>query len=272
MLKQRILTAAVLVPLMVFTLWFTQPAVVAALLGVFVLAAAWEWAGMSGLKSYAARATYLLALIVTVAAILPLPVLPVLAFGALWWLWAAVEVFVLRDSRRGVFAALPGRLIGGAFILLPAWLAAFYLFQADPRSPLVLLFLFVAVWVADSGAYFVGKAWGKTKIAPHISPGKSLEGVIGGVVVVTLLAVVAGAAVWRLRGAELAGWLAVVTVTVLISVVGDLMESKAKRIAGVKDSGALLPGHGGVFDRIDAFTAAAPVYGLGVAWLGAPLV
>lgn len=272
MLRKRILTAAVLVPLMVFTLWFAPPAVVAAVLGVFVLAAAWEWASMSGLTSHYARAAYLLALIVLVLLVLPWPVLPVLALSALWWLWAIVEVFALREPRYGVLTTLPGKLIGGVLILIPAWLAAFYLFQADPRSPLVLLFLFVTVWVADSGAYFVGKAWGKTKIAPHVSPGKSLEGVIGGVVIVTLLAAAMGAMVWHLRGAALAAWLAVVTATTLISVVGDLMESKAKRVAGVKDSGALLPGHGGVFDRIDAFTAAAPVYALGVAWLGAPLV
>jgi phosphatidate cytidylyltransferase len=151
----------------------------------------------------------------------------------------------------------------GLFILLPAWYAILYLHQQDPRSPLVIVCLFVLVWLADSGAYLAGSLYGKTKLAPGVSPGKTLEGALGGLIAVAAAALASGMLVWRMSADALALWLAVALVAALFSVMGDLVESQAKRAAGVKDSGRLLPGHGGVLDRIDGFSAAAPPFALG---------
>ena len=272
MLKIRILTAAILVPLMIVTLWFLPPLGVGIVLGAFVLAAAWEWGVLSGLQSGVARAVYLVAVALFAAYLLRASVVAVVALGFVFWTWVLAELVIYKDLRRGVLATRAGRLASGLCVLVPAWLAAYHLHAIDPRRPSMLLFLFVLVWVADSAAYFAGKAFGKTKLAPTVSPGKSVEGVLGGVAAVAVLAAVAGMFVWQFEGSMLVVWLAIAVATALYSVLGDLLESKAKRLAGVKDSGRLLPGHGGVLDRIDAFTAAAPVFVFGLwvfgRWLG----
>ena len=185
----------------------------------------------------------------------------------LWWLWALVELISRRDVTRGMFATMTGRVVGGFLVLVPLWVAAVYLLAADDERPRVLLFLFVLVWVADSAAYFAGSIMGRTKLAPHVSPGKTVEGVAGGVLGVVLLAWLCGTMLWKFEGMLLAMWIGLAAVTALFSVVGDLTESKLKRIAGVKDSGRLLPGHGGVLDRIDALTSAVPVFALGAIFL-----
>ena len=272
MLKLRVVTAAVLVVVMVGTLWFLPPLGVGIVLGAFVLAAAWEWGALSGLQTLVGRVVYLLAVALFAAYLMRASPVAVVALAFVFWTWVLAELVLYKDLRRGVLATLGGRLASGVCVLVPAWLAAYHLHAIDPRRPSMLLFLFVLVWVADSAAYFAGKAFGKTKLAPAVSPGKSVEGVVGGVAAVTLLGAAAGVFVWQLQGKMLAAWLAIAIATALYSVLGDLLESKAKRLAGVKDSGRLLPGHGGVLDRIDAFTAAAPIFLFGLwvfgGWLG----
>ncbi len=129
---------------------------------------------------------------------------------------------------------------------------------------MVLLFALLIVWVADSGAYFAGKALGRVKLAPAISPGKTWEGVIGGLVLVAALAI--GVGLWR--DLNIGVFVPFCLAIGAISVVGDLTVSMFKRTAGVKDSGSLFPGHGGVLDRIDSVAAAAPLFALGLTWLG----
>lgn len=154
-----------------------------------------------------------------------------------------------------------GLLLAGFIVVLPAALAMIWL---DARRLLVVL---VLVWVADSAAYFVGRAWGRHKLAPAISPGKTWEGAAGGV---------AGALVYAIickRFFDEVGWaayLAAAALLALLSIVGDLFESAAKRRAGVKDSGALLPGHGGILDRIDSATAVLPLAALLMALMKGP--
>jgi phosphatidate cytidylyltransferase len=196
------------------------------------------------------------------------PVTLVLLFSATWWSLALFEMLRYRDARAGWLASAPGRLISGYFVLVPAWIAPLWLHAHQPQGWRLVLFIMVLVWTADSGAYFVGRPWGKTKIAPHISPGKSLEGVFGGLTAVVLVAWLSGKFIWQFGTDKLWIWVALAAAVSLISVVGDLMESRFKRAAGVKDSGNLLPGHGGVLDRIDAFTAAAPFFVLGWLTLG----
>lgn len=277
MLKLRLMTAAVLVPLMVWATFALTTPWLGALMGGFILAAAWEWAALCELRSVLARTVYLatvatlgvaLYIVVMAPAVLasawPLAMSWIMALCVGWWLWVLIELLAFRDLRRGLWMTRGGRLASGVFVLVPAWLAPLWLHVQDGGAKLVV-FLMALVWVADSVAYFVGRAYGRIKIAPHVSPGKSLEGALGGLAGVAVLATVSGAAVWKFSGDQLIIWIMIALITTLFSVLGDLTESRVKRVAGVKDSGTLLPGHGGVLDRIDAFTAAAPVFVL--AWI-----
>lgn len=269
MLKQRVLTAIVLVPLVVAALFHLSVPWISLLFGVFIAAAAWEWAELSGLRSLFARIAYVSCLLLF--GVLGMSVIPYqdgavasfLAAAALWWLWASVDLISRSDVARGMFATLPGRIVGGFLVLVPLWIASVYLLSTDADKPRMLLFVFVLVWVADTAAYFAGTVMGRTRLAPHISPGKTVEGVAGGVLAVVLLAWLCGTIIWNFEGTRLMLWTGLAVLTALFSVAGDLTESKLKRIAGVKDSGKLLPGHGGVLDRIDALTAAVPVFALG---------
>jgi phosphatidate cytidylyltransferase len=269
MLKQRILTAALLIPPLVAALFFLSLPWVSVLFGLFIAAAAWEWAVLSEMRRLVSRMTYVICLLLLGAAgvysVLQHPslIVSILATAVLWWLWALVELVSRRDVNKGMFATMTGRIIGGFLVLVPLWVAAVYLLAADNERPRALLFLFVLVWVADTAAYFAGSFWGRTKLAPHVSPGKTVEGVVGGVIGAVLLAWVCGTMIWKFEAGSLALWIVLAAVTALFSVVGDLTESKLKRIARVKDSGRLIPGHGGVLDRIDALTAAAPVFVIG---------
>jgi phosphatidate cytidylyltransferase len=154
----------------------------------------------------------------------------------------------------------------GAFVLVPCWASINYIRNQD-EGPLGLLFLFVLIWGADSAAYFVGKKWGTKRLAPYVSPGKSWQGLMGALLVSTLIVLTT---LWLCNVPfPIWPWAIVLSlVTVLFSIVGDLFESMIKRQAKVKDSGKLLPGHGGVLDRIDSLTAAAPIFVLGALLLG----
>jgi phosphatidate cytidylyltransferase len=273
MLKQRILTAVILIPLLVAALFYLSLPWLTLMFAVVMAAAAWEWAGLTGLRHFAARLVYVAALLLFGALglkLVPLDPDLVVAFltaAALWWLWALVELISRRDLSRGMFATMTGRVVGGFLVLVPLWVAAVYLLRMDDDRPRLLLYVLVLVWVADSAAYFAGSILGRTKLAPHVSPGKTVEGVAGGVLGVVLVAWLCGTMLWKFEGMALVLWTGVAIVTALFSVVGDLTESKLKRIAGVKDSGRLLPGHGGVLDRIDALTSAVPVFALGMIFL-----
>jgi len=269
-LKTRILTALVLIPLLVAALFYLPPGWIAVLFGVFIAAAAWEWVTLSGFRSLPGRAAYVFFLLSFGGAAIygvnmqPPLAPPFFAAAVLWWLWALVDLTRHPVINRGMFTRLAGRLTGGALVLIPPWAAAVYMLATDPKSPRMLMYLFVLVWVADTAAYFAGSFYGKTRLAPHVSPGKTVEGVVGGVLGVVLLAWLCGTMIWHLESRALVRWIGLAVVTALFSVVGDLTESKLKRIAGVKDSGSLIPGHGGVLDRIDALTAAMPVFVLGI--------
>jgi phosphatidate cytidylyltransferase len=273
MLSRRILTALVLIPPLLAALFYLPTFWLALLFGAFILAGALEWGALAGLRSAAGRGLYAVSLTVFGAfaayALMrdPNAVAPLLATAVLWWLWVLVELWRHPAPASGWFATRTGRWVSGFCTLVPAWVGLLYLHAADPRSPALLVFLLVLVWTADTAAYFFGWAFGKHKLAPLISPGKTVEGAAGALGAVALLAYVCGTMIWRLEGAALILWLVVSLVAAALSVVGDLAESKLKRVAGVKDSGRLLPGHGGVLDRIDALTAAAPVFAAGWVFL-----
>jgi phosphatidate cytidylyltransferase len=267
MLKQRIITALVLVPPLIAALFLLTSIGVALLFGFFVIAAAWEWSGLCR-WGRPVRSVYTAVVLVVGAAIVvaalasPDAALAILLVGTLWWV---IAPFVLLRPAGRVLHTQSGRAIAGLLTLLPAWAALSVLHAADPQRPFLLMYVIVLVAVADTAAYAAGHAFGRTKLASAISPGKTVEGMLGGFAGVVLLSFICGTMLWHFRGARLGEWIALSAVAGLISVVGDLTESKMKRIAGVKDSGTLLPGHGGVLDRVDALLAAAPVFAFG--WL-----
>lgn len=272
MLAQRILTAALLIPLVAGGVLYLPTFWMALAFGLVVLLGASEWARLAGIRSPAWRALYLFlmaAVLWLVSLLLPHPdwTFWLFAVTAAGWLLGMAGLARVRDIGQMPPGPRPLRAAAGLVVLATAWAALVALHGEAADGPGLVLFLLVLIWVADSGAYFAGRRWGRVKLAPAISPGKTREGVYGALAGSVACAL---ALVW-LRP-DLGGPVALVPLcllTCLVSVEGDLFESLLKRQAGVKDSGALLPGHGGVLDRIDSLIAAAPVFVSGLTLLGA---
>lgn len=187
--------------------------------------------------------------------------------AAVWWCCALY--FVLIHPRHSLlWSSFAAKLVIGLCILVPAWTALVILHLSPAFGPQYVLYVMMLLWVADSGAYFGGRRWGKHKLALSISPGKTREGVYSAAVAVMVYAALA--CYWfNIDDGAVTGWLLFIGLSLLVfvfSVVGDLTESMFKRQVGVKDSGSLLPGHGGILDRIDSLTAAAPLF-VGGLWL-----
>lgn len=270
MLLQRILTALILVPLVVGGALYLPDPYLALILAVVVLLGGWEWTRLAMLESVAGRVVFLCLLVgLLVAGWLLLQEMPgsalwVSSLASLWWLLAALMLIRYRPGSGS--AAPPIKLLYGLMVLLPPWFSLLVIHRLPEDGPLLMLFVMVLIWVADTGAYFSGRRFGRAKLAPYISPGKTREGVYGAL----LGAALCGLLLYQLRPQTGALLLLILfcLLLALVSVVGDLFESLLKRQAGLKDSGQLLPGHGGMLDRIDSLTAAAPVYLLGLLLLG----
>lgn len=270
-MKQRILTALVLLPLAIAAELWMPTAAFLAVVAVLLLIGMWEWAALAGLKRAHQRALFLLVVAGILAALawfgwpdwFPL----IAGIGALWWLLALFwlrRVDVARTLNRGNTLL---KLAVGLLLVVPAWAAVALLHGDGPRGPHWLLYALALVWAADTFAYFVGSRIGGKKLAPSISPGKTWAGFwggLGGVVVCCLVAI----PLLGLGYDAAPAMLLLALVTGVVSVVGDLFESLIKRHSGAKDSGALIPGHGGVMDRIDSLVAALPVFAVLKTWLG----
>ena len=268
MLKQRLITALVVGALVVWgVVSLPEPAFALALAGV-LLAAAWEWAGLLRLQA-GARLVYCALVAAAIAGLWwlwPAPPLTALVLWLAGGFWVLVFFWLRRYSRYPTSSPRAVLAAAGLVVLVAPWAALLALRGAGQGVGHVLL-LFALVWLADSGAYFAGRRWGRRKLAPSISPGKTREGAFGALVAGLAVALV-GAGWLQLGPAHWPGFLLLCLVTVVFSIVGDLFESMVKRQSGVKDSGSLLPGHGGVLDRIDSLTAAAPLFLLGLMSLG----
>lgn len=278
----RILSALVMAPvaiaaiLLLPTQWLMLPSAV-----VFLLAL-WEWLRLADVEDSLARSILLtcnLALMVALVwgsrshhtSALPLFQLTIL-LGVLWWLLALLwlrhyDFAAQHDSRARML-----KLAAGTAAIVPAWCALGLIHASTPNGHRWLLLALLLVWAADSGAYFTGRRFGGQwfggrRLAPRISPNKTWEGVLGGVIAAIPVAVV-GALLIGAPTTQLPEILLAAIFTVLFSVVGDLLESLLKRHAGIKDSGTLIPGHGGVLDRVDSVLAALPVFALSKIWLG----
>lgn len=265
MLLQRIITAVLLAPLALAGFFLLDGGWFALFIGAVISLAGWEWARMAGFEKQPARVTFALLVAALLAGLYELsPDVPWLAplvlwVALLWWLIAFVLVVKYPGSGRAW--RLPGvSLLIGLLILLPAWQGLMVLKQWSYGNWLISAVM-ILVWAADVGAYFAGKAFGKRKLAPKVSPGKSWEGFVGGMLLSLFLVALLGLYLEWAPDLVLHAVLAA-AVVVAFSVLGDLTESMFKRQSGIKDSSNLLPGHGGVFDRIDSLTAAIPVFAL----------
>ncbi len=270
MLKWRLISAAIMVPLVVYGVLRLSTQTFAALLAAILLAGAWEWSRLVPLATYPLRILYCAAILGLLAlAWLVGPadlVIYLLAAAACWWLFALYWLTHPQHCATVSAPCITLKLLAGVLVSLPPWTALVVLHARGEDGPLLTLLLLVMVWLADSGAYFAGRRWGRHKLAPLISPGKTREGVYGGLCASLLFAGVAGwlyshAAAWTLS------FVLVALPAMLFSVVGDLLESLMKRQTGIKDSGSIIPGHGGILDRIDSLVAAAPVFLAGLLWL-----
>lgn len=267
MLKQRMMTgvllalAVLLGVLLLPSPWFAVVSMI-----VIITLGGWEWANLTGYKDENSRGIFiaLLLLVAVISYTWKGMHWPLIIIGVFWWAYALMLLFNYTKEKSG----LEGRswlLPASSFlVLIPAWLS---LIELHARLPLLVLYLIFLVAIADSGAYFAGKAMGLTKLAPDLSPGKTIEGFKGGLL---------GAGLWSLLAVWYFGlsftnsilFILLSLVVATVSVGGDLYESLLKRQANEKDSGTLLPGHGGILDRIDGLLAALPVFTLGLLVIG----
>lgn len=262
MLRTRIMTAAVLICILLAVLFLLPPAWAVAAFGAVFTIGAWEWAGFGALRTAPSRAAYAagIALLLFLAwqwTADPAHLLLLLGAACAWWLFALVWLALFPAHRA------PAALACGVPVLVPAFIALAKLQVATlgfARGPQAVLWLLLIVMSADVGAYFAGRRFGRRKLAPQVSPGKTWEGAFGGLLAVAMVAWGGGAYFGSPPFASIAFGCAVG----IFSIIGDLTESMFKRAAGLKDSGTLLPGHGGLLDRIDSVTAAAPLYALGL--------
>ncbi len=270
MLLQRVLTALLFAPLVVAVILLAPTAWFAAVIAIAFLAALWEWAALSGLQSHLQRAALLLLVACMFAALWWLHRTPVavwIVIAGLAW-WALVAVWL----RHFAFGAAPTqqnravKLIAGLFVSVPAWMALVLVHEHAPQGQWWTLLALFIVWGADIGADFSGRTFGKRKLAPQISPGKTWAGAYGALVA-GVMVMVTGAWLLDVRDGRLLILAGIALVVVSASIMGDLLESLMKRHAKVKDSGTLFPGHGGMMDRLDSVFAAMPVFAAGVLWL-----
>ncbi|MCH8531478.1 MAG: phosphatidate cytidylyltransferase [Saccharospirillum sp.] len=265
MLLQRVLTALVLAPLMLAGIYLLSPPLFSVFIGVIVMIAAWEWFNLAGYSRMLMRWVF-----VTLSALVLLGLWwlaeqsslswTYLTIAALLW-WVLALVLVLTYPGSQSLIAQPGvRLMLFVPVMVPLWLGL-NLIKARPDATLMLTWLMLLVWGADIGAYFAGRAFGRRKLAPNVSPGKTWAGVYGGMA--TSMLISTGLAMLFIPALSAVQWLLLLlfsALVVAISVLGDLVESLLKRLRGIKDSSSLLPGHGGVLDRVDSLCAATPMF------------
>jgi phosphatidate cytidylyltransferase len=262
-LQTRIVTGMLLVAALVVVMFWMPPRATLVVLTGLVLVGAWEWSAFLRSASALVRVLY----VVLIAALLyfiwrfttgPDELHSVLAVTVAWWIIAFVWI-VLAPRRVAPWSAA----VAGIFALVPAWLSLAYLRLDSIHGAEWVLFVFLLVWMADIGGYIFGRRYGRLRLAPKVSPAKTWEGAFGGFALSGLIGI--GGAGWFHLPLE--RFLPLCLAVVAFSIVGDLTESLLKRYVGVKDSGTLFPGHGGVMDRIDSITAAAPVLVFGLVML-----
>jgi len=267
MLIKRLLTAVILVPLVIMAVLKLDSSEFLLVMIPVLVISSWEYSSLIKMRRWLAKALYVSALMGAAYFLIQTPFLlmPLLIVTLLWWVINSFWIISFPRHTHYWNSYLTTRLVNGFFFFVPLLISLSALHQID--STLVLLLL-ALVWAADSGAYFVGRAIGKNKLLPSASPSKTIEGAVGGALFslgVMFIYVRFGFENATFEQYFFYGILSLVVT--LTSILGDLFESLHKRIAGVKDSGILLPGHGGLFDRIDSLTASAPIFFLAYGFL-----
>ncbi len=267
MLRQRVLTALILAPLTLWAIVALPQTAFNVGWGVIIVLAAWEWGRLGGLDGFLALG-YALLVGMLIALLFWLPDASrwqagVLLLAGIWWLGILLGLTTYRHHPVPHGVNRSSALLSGLPVLLGAYFAVVLLRHTPGLGYPYIILLMLLVWGADTAAYFTGRAFGRHKLLPNVSPGKTWEGVYGGLLF-SLLVAVCGALWLDIPSSRWGAFLVVALVAVIFSVIGDLNESYFKRRAGVKDSSHLLPGHGGILDRIDSLTAAAPVFLMGL--------
>ena len=270
MLKQRIITAAIMIPIVIATIFLLETLWFSVLVAIFVAIGAWEWAGLcKPSKKY--QYTYSLMSLLILVGLYSVSDSKlyenVIFSGVIYWIIAVFLIFSYQNRCKLLPKSSLILLAMGFFLLIPMWVSLTVLKSFPENGASLIMFLMLLIWGADTAAYFVGKKWGKRQLASQVSPRKTWEGSVGGIIagITISLAYVIVSDQTLDKGVTLIG-LSILTVS--ISIIGDLMESMVKREANTKDSGSILPGHGGVMDRIDSLTSAAPVFVFGIVNLG----
>jgi phosphatidate cytidylyltransferase len=270
MLKNRIITAAILIPIVIVFIFWAETIWFSAVFAVFVAIGAWEWAGLCKAND-TIKILYVISIILTLSGIYwlnnSLLYNAIVLCGAIYWLFAVLLVVAYQKQCNLLPRSTPQLMLIGLLLLIPMWSGLTILKSFSENGAALIMLLMLLIWGADTAAYFAGKKWGKRKLAYRVSPGKTWEGTIAGVaasVIITACYVIVSNK--NLDDSLLFVGLSILTV--IGSVFGDLMESLVKREAGQKDSGNILPGHGGVMDRIDSLTAASPIFVFGLVSLG----
>lgn len=262
MLKQRVITAVVLAPIVIALVFLLTDLYFALFIGLVVAIGSWEWANIADFEGWQRYLFSFVFILLMLVAYNFIPANYILWFGAAWWALALVLV-VQYPKLKNLWSGVWQRSLLVIPVLIPAWISMLQLKQYQDSSLLILLLIFL-IWGADIGAYFTGRAFGKVKLAPNVSPGKSWEGLAGGVVSALVIVSIMMILWDKIDLMSMAGvvFLLICLTVILVSVLGDLTESMLKRQRGIKDSGSLLPGHGGILDRIDSIVAAAPIFAL----------
>lgn len=264
MFLARLITGLALATAALYSIFYLPTVYIVALVGVVYLLAIFEWANLIGFEkstSKLAISGLMVLLSVTVYILIRYQVLTlfsVLYFALVWWMLALILTVIYPKSKE-IFSIRLISFLAGFLTLIPSYMAIIYICDSAIVGRNWLIFLLFVIWANDVGAYFIGKMFGKKKLAENISPGKTWEGVVGGL----LFAIVVSFIAHKYEFISGFSFGKVFTLTILVSIfgiVGDLQESIFKRIRGVKDSGTILPGHGGILDRIDSLTAGAPMF------------
>lgn len=258
MLKQRIITGLILIMAVLAAIFYASYFIFILLTTALLLFASWEWSKLIGFQFYLTRTIYVLLMAMVMLSIRFLHISLILWAAFIFWVISFILIIAYPRMHLLWAKGKWVRACIGFFVLIPCWVSINTIRLAHDGK-YSLLFLLCIVWGADIGAYVFGRCWGKHKLLPHVSPKKTWEGLYGGLLFTFLIAVIGSMAF----GIEPPRWILVIIaalITALFSIVGDLLESMIKREGGFKDSGNYLPGHGGILDRIDSLTAAAPIF------------
>jgi phosphatidate cytidylyltransferase len=265
MLLKRVLVAMILIPCVIWLTLRSSTFVFQLVTAVICLLAAWEWSSLINVTGYFKRTVYLVIIFTILSAVQFIPYIYILWIGVGWWCIAIFFIwrYIMYSSH------LKNKFINGVIGILcivPCWVGLNNLRVGIDGGSLVLLFLFL-LWSMDTGAYIAGNLFGKHKLLPKVSPNKTVEGLLGGLFLMLLVLAVG---IWILHLPQTT-WLVLIITSIvmgLFSVLGDLFESMYKRMANVKDSGSMIPGHGGILDRLDSLFAAAPLFALSLIIFG----